>query len=88
MTRSAGEGLRMPAPNSGHLPVRPTWECSACEAPWPCHDARQELHAQYDRHPSGLAIYMASTMYDAVDDLTRQRGSTPGNLYERFLSWV
>ena len=78
----------MLVPRTDHLPARPSWECLVCATPWPCADAKAELTAQYARFPSGLAIYMASTMYDAVEDLAARGRPTPADLYERFLSWV
>lgn len=78
----------MLVPRTDHLPARPSWECLVCARPWPCAAAKAELAVQYARFPSGLAIYMASTMYDAVEDLTARGEPTPADLYERFLSWV
>ncbi|WP_306208987.1 hypothetical protein [Actinoplanes sp. RD1] len=71
-----------------HLPARPSWDCLVCERPWPCANAKADLAAQYDHFPAGLAIYMASVMYDAVADLTARGEPTPADLYDRFLSWV
>ncbi|WP_067507174.1 hypothetical protein [Actinoplanes sp. TFC3] len=75
-------------PRTEHLPSRPTWDCAVCGHPWPCVNAKQELREQYDHFPAGLAIYMASSMYDAVEDLTAHGAPTPADLYERFLSWA
>ncbi|MFI5936987.1 hypothetical protein [Actinoplanes sp. NPDC051494] len=75
-------------PRTEHLAARPSWDCLVCECPWPCVNAKEELMKQYDRYPANLAIYMASTMYDAVEDLTATGAPTPADLYERFLSWV
>lgn len=75
-------------PRTEHLPARPAWDCAVCDQTWPCSNAREELATQYARYPAGLAIYMASVMYDAVEDLTAQGEPTPADLYERFLAWV
>ncbi|GGQ88008.1 hypothetical protein [Couchioplanes azureus] len=75
-------------PRTDHLPARPSWDCLVCERSWPCANAREQLSVQYASFPSGLAIYMASTMYDAVEDLTAQGSPTPADLYERFLAWI
>ncbi|MEV6596102.1 hypothetical protein AB0M36_04460 [Actinoplanes sp. NPDC051346] len=75
-------------PRTDHLPARPSWDCLVCERSWPCANAREQLAVQYARFPSGLAIYMASTMYDAVEDLTASGSPTPADLYERFLAWI
>ncbi|WP_084556506.1 hypothetical protein [Couchioplanes caeruleus] len=75
-------------PRTDHLPARPSWDCLVCERSWPCANAREQLAVQYARFPSGLAIYMVSTMYDAVEDLTAQGAPTPADLYERFLAWI
>jgi hypothetical protein len=78
----------MLVPRTEHLPVRPTWDCVACGEAWPCANAKADLAAQYARFPSGLAIYMASEMYDAAEDLAAAGEPTPAGLYERFLAWV
>ncbi|UQU67284.1 hypothetical protein COUCH_13870 [Couchioplanes caeruleus] len=78
----------MLVPRTDHLPARPSWDCLVCERSWPCANAKEDLAAQYRHFPSGLAIYMASTMYDAVHDLTALGESAPADLYERFLEWV
>ena len=78
----------MLVPRTDHLPARPSWDFVVCERSWPCATAQEDLMAQYCRFPSGLAIYMASTMYDAVEDLTALGESAPADLYERFLAWV
>lgn len=87
MTRSAGEDLGM-LPRTDHQPGRPSWDCTMCEHSWPCANAKSDLAAQFDRHPTGLAIYMASAMYDAVEDLTALGTPVPADLYDRFLAWV
>ena len=78
----------MLVPRTDHLPARPSWDCVVCERVWPCAAAKEDLAEQYCRFPSGLAIYMASTMYDAVEDLTARGEPAPADLYERFLAWV
>jgi hypothetical protein len=75
-------------PRTEHLPGRPSWDCLVCDRSWPCANAKSDLAAQYARFPAGLAIYMASVMYDAVEDLTATGEPTPADLYERFLAWV
>jgi len=67
------------------VPGRPSWNCLLCHRPWPSPDAKADLDTQYARFPSGLAIYMASVLYDAVEDLPEP---TPADLYERFLAWI
>ena len=75
-------------PRTEHLPTRPAWDCSVCDHAWPCANAKTDLAGQYERFPSGLAIYMVSVLYDAVEDLTAAGEPTPADLYERFLAWV
>ncbi|MFY1632955.1 hypothetical protein ACN27F_06640 [Solwaraspora sp. WMMB335] len=69
-----------------HLPVRPTWTCTGCgpDTGWPCEWARAELTANLD--PISRAIYAAERMTEAAADLWRT--ATPGELYQRFLSWT
>ncbi|GID98539.1 hypothetical protein ACFQFC_29975 [Amorphoplanes digitatis] len=71
-----------------HLGARPTWDCLACGRPWPCAYAKDELLAEFHRHPSSLTIYMSSYMCEAMNDLVTQDVAPPPDLYERFLSWV
>ena len=71
-----------------HLGARPTWDCIACGHPWPCVQAKDELLAEFHRHPSSLTIYMSSHMCEAMNDLTAHGEAPPPDLYERFLSWV
>ncbi|AGZ44268.1 hypothetical protein [Actinoplanes friuliensis] len=78
----------MLVPRTDHLPARPSWDCLVCECSWPCVNAKEDLASQYARFPAGLAIYMASVMYDAVEDLTATGEPSPADLYERFLAWV
>jgi hypothetical protein len=59
-----------------------------CARSWPCANAKSDLAAQYARFPAGLAIYMGSVLYEAVEDLTATGEPTPADLYERFLAWV
>ena len=75
-------------PRTEHLPARPSWDCLVCGRSWPCATAKAELRTQYARFPAGLGIYMASVLYDAVEDLTVAGEPTPADLYERFLAWV
>ena len=32
-----------PLNGAGHQPDRGTYDCVACEKPWPCHPAREHL---------------------------------------------
>jgi hypothetical protein len=75
-------------PRTEHLPARPSWDCLVCDHSGPCANAKSDLAGQYARFPAGLAIYMASVLYEAVEDLTATGEPTPADLYERFLAWV
>lgn len=75
-------------PRTEHLPGRPSWDCLVCGRPWPCAEAKADLGEQYQRFPAGLAIYMSSMLYDAVEDLSATTAPTPAALHERFLAWV
>ena len=76
------------APHIDHLGMRPSWDCLACGLPWPCVNAKEELHAEFRKFPSVLAIYMSSQMAEAFEDLTAHHAPPPPDLYERFLGWI
>ena len=74
-----------------HLPQRPIWLCRSCTADWPCLTARTRLAIDYARDPVGLALYLASALQSAVDDLYRLNpdpGPDPTVMHARFLAWV
>jgi hypothetical protein len=75
-------------PDAEHRGARPTWDCLACAQPWPCAGAKEELIAEFRRHPSSLTIYMSSHMGEALDDLTAHGEAPPPDLYERFIAWI
>src|SRR5262249_13786723 len=70
---------------SGHLPVRQTWVCSSCGRPWPCHDAKVDLLAEYAQVPTALVLYIAAAFMECVVDLRVVRAE---ELYLRFLGWL
>jgi hypothetical protein len=65
---------------AGHTPARPSWDCQACERPWPCDPAREELVR--DPH---AAVLMRLHLADAVGDMP---WAPPGELLERFVAWT
>jgi hypothetical protein len=67
-----------------HLPVRPSWVCSVCGQPWPCHTARADLVTEYADARTALAVYLARTFLECVAD---QPDVPSGELYPRFLGW-
>ncbi|GAB1694930.1 hypothetical protein KRM28CT15_67330 [Krasilnikovia sp. M28-CT-15] len=75
-------------PRTEHQAARPSWECRACGQAWPCAAAKVELAEQYQRFPTGLAIYLGSCLVEAIDDwAANARGAAP-DLYDRFLGWA
>ncbi len=68
-----------------HLLVRPSWDCAACDRPWPCDSAREQLRAEFATFPSVLRIYLAGQLADANAELV---GANPIELYHRFLGWT
>ncbi|MFG1799361.1 hypothetical protein ACGFI4_04190 [Micromonospora carbonacea] len=72
-----------------HLPMRPAWLCRSCAAPWPCQPARLALTTEFEGHSVALAFYLASSMYEAMDD-TLRLGGLPDTaaLHARFLGWA
>ncbi|MFK3985246.1 hypothetical protein ACI2K4_33340 [Micromonospora sp. NPDC050397] len=60
------------------------WDCG-CGRPWPCEDAREELAVSFAGDRIGMATYMAERLVEAARDL---RGSSPAELYDRFILWT
>lgn len=66
-----------------HTPHRPSWDCHACEQPWPCDPAREALIGEMERKP--LTIYMWDRFDEAVMELPP---SSVVELFERFVKWA
>lgn len=66
-----------------HTADRPSWDCRACDKPWPCDPAREALATEMDR--VALAIFMWLNFEEAADHLTN---SPAGELFERFIAWT
>ncbi|GIJ80582.1 hypothetical protein SAMN05443287_115104 [Micromonospora phaseoli] len=78
-------------PDAPHTPLRPMWCCRADGQPWPCGSARLLLRAEYDHDLTGLSIYLAGLMYEAMRDLYHLNphdGPEPKALFDRFLAWA
>ena len=73
-------------PTIDHPPRRPGWDCAACEQPWPCDPAREQLAVEYADDPAGLAIHMADRWVAALHD--REDLRETGELRERMLGWL
>src|SRR3954452_12078699 len=88
--RSRARAARMPEPTAGHMPSRPGWRCKApgCGEAWPCSTQRAELLRTYRHARSPLRIYMASYMYDAIEDAVRYPLEGEIDLWNRFMGWV
>jgi hypothetical protein len=73
-----------------HRPRRPDWSCGAegCGEPWPCSTERAELLREYRRAQLSLRVYMASLMYDAIEDAVRHPTDTEIDFWTRFLGWI
>ncbi len=68
-----------------HVPLRPSWTCGGCGAPWPCPTRRRQLLAEYDETPVSLSLLMAGYRSAAAPDLPE----TPTEaLHERFIGWI
>ncbi|MET7802977.1 flavin reductase [Micromonospora chersina] len=68
-----------------HLAVTPAWTCGGCGADWPCRTRQRELRAEYDSAPVSLALYLATQLVNATQDLTNVPA---GHLHHRFLGWI
>ncbi|MBM0203285.1 flavin reductase [Micromonospora sp. STR1s_5] len=69
---------------TSHLAITPAWICAGC-ADWPCHTRRRELQAEYHKAPVPLALYLATQLVDAAQDLAHVPA---GHLHYRFLGWT
>jgi hypothetical protein len=68
-----------------HLPMQPSWRCTACDATWPCPAARAQLRAEFADETVSLAMYLGRCMIDAAAD---RPDLAPGDLHRRFLAWI
>jgi hypothetical protein len=75
-------------PRTEHVAERPSWDCRVCGSAWPCPVAKNDLAEQFHRFPAGMSMFMASCLYEAIEDLAGSGESVPADLFERFLSWV
>jgi hypothetical protein len=66
-----------------HQPIRPSWDCRACDKPWPCDPARAWLTLIYPR--TTLSMHAAERLAEAALDVPT---TTPAELFERFLAWT
>jgi hypothetical protein len=66
-----------------HQPQPPSWDCLACERPWPCDPARERMTRLYAA--TTLSIMMADRLLDAVGDMPT---ASPADLFDRFLAWT
>lgn len=69
----------------GHIPRRPTWDCSSCGQPWPCRSKQRRLQAEYRDAPISLYLALSMRLVDATADL---RHVPAGALYDRFVRWA
>ncbi len=66
-----------------HVAVRPSWDCVACDEPWPCDPAREALTAELSA--TSLRIHMWSRLEVAAGDLPTMPAR---ELFDRFLRWT
>jgi hypothetical protein len=70
---------------TGHVPLRPSWQCAECSRPWPCEIRREQLADEFEPFPVTLVLLMAAWFVDAAEDLA---GEPVGELYDRFVGWA
>ncbi|GLW33296.1 hypothetical protein Areg01_62340 [Actinoplanes regularis] len=80
----------MLVPRTPHQPDRPTWDCVACDEPWPCAPGKVELAEQGAVHRRSLRLYLESCAIDLIDDrVGGHRASGGGDgIYDRILGWL
>jgi hypothetical protein len=66
-----------------HIADRPSWDCLACEKPWPCDPAREQLAGEMDSMQ--LAMYAWVNLEEAAEDMPAM---SPDEMFERFLAWT
>lgn len=66
-----------------HLANRRSWDCLACDKPWPCDPARERLAAELG--PVQLAVYMWANLEEAAGHLPDLPIS---EAFDRFLAWT
>jgi hypothetical protein len=71
-----------------HPAARPAWDCATCGQPWPCAPAKEALLAEFAGFPTGLQIYLAGCLGEAIEALTAHGAPPPAGLRERFLTWA
>jgi hypothetical protein len=76
-------GQEMVISAAEHQSSRPSWDCRACEQPWPCDPARERLVQLYGR--TTLSIFMVDRLLQATHDLIE---APPAELFDRFLAWT
>ncbi|WP_431728562.1 hypothetical protein [Verrucosispora sp. TAA-831] len=68
-----------------HIPVRPSWDCTACGEPWPCETARARLLAAYGPDVTNLSQYLGGHYHDALEDMPADAAR---GLHMRIIGWV
>jgi hypothetical protein len=69
---------------TGHQPDRGTYDCVACEKPWPCHPAREHLLGSAP-NVAQLSMRLWTELEQAAGPL---RHEPPAVLFDRFLKWA
>jgi hypothetical protein len=69
--------------NAERVCERPSWQCRACDEPWPCPPARASLAREADRVM--LTMYMWGHLDRAMTELPP---GPPAELFDRFLRWT
>lgn len=67
-----------------HDPLRPSWDCRSCAAPWPCLAAQQRLFVAYRTRRCALGFLLAVLRDQAVVDLP---DADPRQIGTRFIGW-
>ncbi|MEW2384652.1 hypothetical protein AB0873_21535 [Micromonospora sp. NPDC047707] len=67
------------------MPDTPSWTCGGCGEEWPCATKQSQLLAEYGGASTGLAVYLGSCLFAAVEDLP---ALPVGRARNRFLGWL
>lgn len=78
-----GHGQIVASPAAGHMPVRPTWQCT-CGREWPCVDAMVAMEADFAGATPSFGMYLTMCWTTAVHDLPDEDVAV---LYRRMVGW-
>jgi hypothetical protein len=68
-----------------HAPQRPSWDCIACDEPWPCRPAKIQMLNEARNSMTSLRIAAWANFELAAYDMPTGPAI---ELYQRFVGWM